>query len=230
MSEWTDLQAAIQSAIAQPLDADCTLLCRLLDHCLEAQSDADCLHLGGSAIALIAEALFLKMQEFQECLVVEETPEQEDFEGFPMLGDEDDRWERHTMSFDLDEDEEDWGKTKQPRTRTKSDSIAAPVPPKKILEMLKELAGDDDPVSWSSAIAQWLNQQKLMEPIPISALHQSIRIQVIKPKKTLRTLSIVELWMGLLLGGFPLQQTQTVEAEFYRDISESSIWVLPDSD
>ena len=223
MSHWTELHDALQTAIADPLEADCTQLCRLMDDCLIAQSDADCLHFGGSAIVLIAEVLFLKMQQFQESAIVEEV--MEPAEGFPSLGEEDDQWERHTMSLDLDDDEEDWGKTKKPRPRSPSGSTAALMPPKQVLKMLKELAGNDDPASWSSAISQWLKQQKRVEPIPVSILQQSIQVRDLK--KSMRPLSIVELWMGLLLGGFPLQQTQSSEEDFYRELSESSIWVLP---
>jgi hypothetical protein len=86
----------------------------------------------GDAIALIAEVIFLKMQIYQQqTAVLEEVsePEQETSEGFPVLDDDDDCWERHTMSLNLKDDEKDWGKTKKTRSRTTdSPSIAAPVP------------------------------------------------------------------------------------------------------
>jgi hypothetical protein len=147
-------------------------------------------------------------------------PEQETSEGFPVLDNEDDRWERHTMSLNLEDDEEDWGKTKKTRPRiTDSPSIAAPVPPKRVLQMLKELAGDEDPAAWSKAISQWLKRKKVCTPIPVSQIQQSIR-----------KLSPIELWLGLLLGGFPLEPPQNTEEDFYCDLSESGIWLVPASD
>lgn len=238
MSNWTDLHAAIQIAIAEPLEADCTQLCQLMDQSLvcpltdrrKSMSDADLLRVGGSAIALISEVIFLRMQNLQELPVIEETLEQEDFEGFPMLGDEDDQWERHTMSVDLDEDEEDWGKTKSPRSRSKPGSTAATIPPKHLSKWLKDLAGDDDPKAWSTAISQWVDKQKSADPISLAELQKSIRIQVLEPKKSLRKLSIVELWMGLLLGKFTLVQSECTEEEFYREFSDSSIMLIPDAE
>jgi hypothetical protein len=82
--------------------------------------------------------------------------------------------------------------------------------------MLKELAGDEDPAAWSKAITQWLKQQKSLDPVPVAKLQRSIR-----------KLTIVELWLGLLLGGFPLQQQDDVEDNFYRDLTECEIWVIP---
>ncbi|MBD1847527.1 hypothetical protein H6F89_29825 [Cyanobacteria bacterium FACHB-63] len=218
MREWQDFHAAIQSAIAAPLEADCRQLCQLMDQCLISLPDAQCLQLGGDAIALIAEVLFLKTQLYQQqAAVLEVEPELEDSEGFPVLGEDDDRWERHTMSLDLEDDEEDWGKTRKTRSRnTDSPSIAAPVPPKRVLQMLKELAGDEDPAAWSKAIAQWLKRKKVYTPIPVSQIQQA-----------LRKLSPIELWLGLLLGGFPLEPSQNTEEDFYCDLSESGIWLIP---
>jgi hypothetical protein len=198
-----------------------------MEQCLTATPEADRLRLGGSAISLITEVLFLKMQHYQQTTVLAEMPEPEaeDYEGFPILDQDDDRWERHTMSLDLDDDEEDWGRTKKPRSRSKSGSTAAPVSPKKLLEMLKQLAGDEDPAAWSSAIARWLKEQPRSEPISIEQLQRSIYIEIAEPGEALRELSIVELWMGLLLGGFTLQQRQNPEAEFYRDFTQADIWI-----
>lgn len=228
MSAWQDFHAAIQVALADPHEADCSQLCRVMDQCLAATPEADCLSTGGTAIALIAEVLFLKMQEYQPTAVLEKDsePEAEDYEGFPLLDDDDDRWERHTMSLDLDDDEEDWGRTKKPRSPSRSGSNAAPVSPKKLLEMLKRLAGDEDPAAWSNAIARWLKEQPGSEPISVEQLQHSIHIEIAEPKKALRELSIVELWMGLLLGGFTLQQRQNSEAEFYRDFTQADIWII----
>lgn len=90
MSVWQDFHAAIQTALADPLEADCSQLCRVLDQCLAATPEADCLSIGGIAIALIAEVLFLKMREYQPTAVLEKDsePEAEDYEGFPILDDD----------------------------------------------------------------------------------------------------------------------------------------------
>ncbi|MCU0549561.1 MAG: hypothetical protein MUC48_09465 [Leptolyngbya sp. Prado105] len=228
MSEWQDFHDRVQSAVVEPLKADCKQLCRVMEQCLAVTPEEDRLRVGGSAIALIAEVLFLKMQEHQQTIVLEEDsePELEDYEGFPILDEEDDHWERHTMSLDLDSDEEDWEKTKKPKSRSKSGSTAAPVSQQKILDMLKKLAGDEDPTAWSGAIAQWLKEQPRFRPVPVEQLQHAIYIEVAEPEKALRELSIVELWMGLLLGGFTLEQRQDPEAEFYRDLTKADIWII----
>ncbi|MBW4444911.1 MAG: hypothetical protein KME10_27725 [Plectolyngbya sp. WJT66-NPBG17] len=64
---------------------------------------------------------------------------------------------------------------------------------------------------------QWLKRQKNYNPIPVSELQRSLR-------KSL----IVELGMGLLLGRFTLQH-ENIEENFYRDLTEAGIWLVPAS-
>lgn len=215
MSDRQILYAALHDALTTPLDADCRSLCQLMEDTLASQQDAVCLQVGGDAISLIAEVLYLKMLAYQEIPELEVSL-QEDASGFPVLDDDDDALERHTMSLDLESNEEEWGKPKQNRTpRAASDSIAAPVPPKRVLKMLQALAGDDNPTEWSIAIANWLKRKKINEPIPIAQIHQSMR-----------KLSLVELWLGLLLGGFLIEERPATEETFYHDISDGLVWLI----
>ncbi|MDZ7963269.1 MAG: hypothetical protein RMY34_36370 [Aulosira sp. DedQUE10] len=93
------------------------------------------------------------------------------------------------------------------------DSVVAPVEKAKVLEMLSEvtsvedvhkLAGDEDVQKWQSAIAHYL-------------LQIQGEISLIKLQGALK-MPMIEVWLGLLLGGFTLEQ----RGDFY---SSQSIWV-----
>ncbi len=214
MDERQRLHAALQEALAAPVEADCRLLGQLLEDAIASQPDAVCLQIGGDAIALIAEVLYLKMMAYQEVNKTD-VPDEID-SGFPVLDDDDHAYERHTMSLDLESDEEEWGKPKKVASRrAPNDSVAAPVPPKHVLKMLQDLAGDEDPTGWSVAISAWLKRKKINEPIPIAQIHQSMR-----------KLSIVELWLGLLLGGFVIEEKPNTDETFYHDISDGAVWLI----
>jgi predicted chitinase len=72
-------------------------------------------------------------------------------------------------------------------------------------QMTQELAGEEDPLRWASAIAQWMHE------------HQSN--QLVEFGELLRKSQMpwVELWLGALLGGFELEQ----QGEFY----EGGVWL-----
>jgi hypothetical protein len=96
-----------------------------------------------------------------------------------------------------------------------SDSIAAPVEKENVLAMLEiqtvedvhELAGDEDVQKWQTAIAQYLVNIKG-------------EISLIKLQNGLK-MPMVEVWLGLLLGGFQLEQ----RGDFY---NSQNIWVMGD--
>lgn len=127
---------------------------------------------------------------------------------------------RTTMQLDLDDlIEEPPVQTFRPhephqftQSATSSDSVAAAVEKENVLAMLDiqtledvhRLAGDEDVQKWQSAIAQYLIDIK--DEISLFKLQRALRMP------------IVEVWLGLLLGGFELEQ----RGDFYNSLN---VWV-----
>ncbi|MHC5861957.1 hypothetical protein [Nostoc sp.] len=93
------------------------------------------------------------------------------------------------------------------------DSVVAPVEKANILAMLDEvttledvrnLASDEDVPKWQSAIANHLINVK--DEISLTKLQQGLKMPM------------VEVWLGLLLGGFTLEQ----RGDFYHN---QNVWV-----
>ncbi|MHC5861504.1 hypothetical protein [Nostoc sp.] len=93
------------------------------------------------------------------------------------------------------------------------DSVAAPVEKANVLAMLDEvttledvrnLASDEDVQKWQSAIAKYLTQVK--GEISLTQLQGGLKMPM------------VEVWLGLLLGGFTLEQ----RGDFYHN---QNVWV-----
>jgi hypothetical protein len=101
-------------------------------------------------------------------------------------------------------------------TAESHDSVAAPVEKENVLAMLEiqtvedvhRLAGDEDVQKWQSAIALYLTQVK--DEITLPLLQRALKMPM------------VEVWLGLLLGGFTLEQ----RGDFYHS---EAIWVIADS-
>lgn len=94
------------------------------------------------------------------------------------------------------------------------DSVAAPVEKGQVLVMLEqitcmqdvhELAGDEDVEGWQSAIANYLTRT----PGEISLTRLQSMLQM----------PLVEVWLGLLLGGFTLEQ----RGDFYES---QDVWII----
>ncbi|MFN6562430.1 MAG: hypothetical protein RMY28_021925 [Nostoc sp. ChiSLP01] len=132
---------------------------------------------------------------------------------------------RTTMHLELDDlIEEPPAQTFRPHgphqfsnTAQNNDSVAAPVDKANVLAMLQEvttledvrnLASDEDVQKWQSAIAQYLAQVK--DEIALTKLQHQLKMPM------------VEVWLGLLLGGFKLEQ----RGDFY---NSQNIWVIGSS-
>ncbi|MGH1397460.1 MAG: hypothetical protein ACRAVC_25995 [Trichormus sp.] len=97
-----------------------------------------------------------------------------------------------------------------------SDSVAAPVEKENVLAMLEiqtvedvhRLAGDEDVDKWQSAIANYLVNVK--DEIALTKLQRKLKMPM------------VEVWLGLLLGGFTLEQ----RGDFY---DSKNVWVIAKS-
>jgi len=83
-------------------------------------------------------------------------------------------------------------------------TAAQPLDELQMAEQIRDLAHGENIEEWSRAIANYLDQTK--SPIRFLELQQMLK------------LSIVEVWLGLLLGEFSLRQ----QGDFY---SNQSIWV-----
>ncbi|BAY95520.1 MULTISPECIES: hypothetical protein [unclassified Tolypothrix] len=129
---------------------------------------------------------------------------------------------RTTMQLDLDDlIESPIPQTFRPHgphqfsnTSSQGDSVVAPVEKEKVLEMLEEvrtvedvhkLAGDEDVQKWQSAIAYYLGN--IQDEISLPQLQRALKMP------------LVEVWLGLLLGGFTLEQ----RGDFY---NKWDIWVM----
>jgi hypothetical protein len=218
-----DLWDAIAIAQEDPATADCVHLSHLLARVLEGRSDVDQLRIGGEAIMQIAEICWRQAQRFGDEWTPTPLPEDAmvevlaviDPDGLPTLTLEELRqWERQFMAVDLEADEEDYPR-KPTAPRAATDSVAGPVKRKQVLRLIQDLAGNDTPTEWSQRIWQWLEQfAGSSSAIRITNQSEQIAFSVLCQHLEL---SGVEIWMGLLLGGFELSQS----GEFY----QSEIWI-----
>ncbi|MBD2480013.1 hypothetical protein [Anabaena sp. FACHB-83] len=154
-------------------------------------------------------------------LLLEDVQAQNDTEG-PVIGtDLFAGLVRTTMQLDLDDlIEEPPQQTFRPHgphhftyPTTSIDSVAAPVEKQNVLTMLEiqtvedvhRLAGDEDVQKWTRAIAVYLEQTK--SEITLTLLQQKLKMPM------------VEVWLGLLLGDFRLEQ----RGDFYES---ENVWVV----
>lgn len=61
-------------------------------------------------------------------------------------------------------------------------------------QMIRQLAGEENPTRWSAAITQWLHTHAVEQPVSLVDFYQELKMP------------LVEVWIGLLLGGFELEQ------------------------
>jgi hypothetical protein len=200
-----DLWQELKAAVATPQAADLKRLCELLDWAIARLPESQQLAVAGEAIVQIAQVHTLRFDSLIEGW--EETDPLLE-EALPVLSLETiESWIRQSMSVDLDAFVE---QPKSSRNREKldcspTDSVLAIVEPEVILQMVEEmeahseseqiirqLAGEEDPARWSAAIVQWMRT------------NPSHSIQM---TDLLRELGMpwVEIWLGLLLGEFELE-------------------------
>jgi hypothetical protein len=190
-----------------------------LDTELESLSVEAQLAIAAVAFSQIADILKTRAQ-----LLLEDVRAQSDTDGPMISTDIFAGLVRTTMQLDLDDlIEEPPQQTFRPHGAHQFtypggsiDSVAAPVEKENVLAMLEiqtvedvyRLAGDEDVDKWQRAIAQYLAQIK--GEIPLPKLQRKLKMPM------------VEVWLGLLLGGFALEQ----RGEFY---DNANIWVRGDS-
>lgn len=214
-----ELWQELKDALAAPQSADLKRLFQLFDRAIAQLPEHQRLRVAGAAIEQIAAVYTLKA----DWLITkwEETCEAAAL-SLPVLTAETlDAWIRQSMSIDLEEMvEESASKRAQRAPKPQStDSIAAIVDQASLLKMLdqmeserdpeqmvRQLAGEEEPVKWATSIAQWLQKYASNQPVSIRELQFGLKMPW------------VEIWIGLLLGtGFSLKKT----GAFY----SNEVWV-----
>ncbi|BAY20044.1 hypothetical protein NIES21_59140 (plasmid) [Anabaenopsis circularis NIES-21] len=157
-------------------------------------------------------------------LLLEDVKAQNDTEGPVISTDIFAGLVRTTMQLDLDDLIEEpppqmfrqHGSHSFTAPTTSIDSVAAPVEKQNVLTMLEiqtvedvhRLAGDENVQKWTEAIAKYLEQTK--NEITLTVLQQKLKMPM------------VEVWLGLLLGDFRLEQ----RGDFYEN---KNVWVMRSS-
>lgn len=204
--------------MAAPQAVDLKRLCELLDGVLDQLPEDLHLSIVGNAIEQMAEMYALR---FNLLLSIWEDSDCSSEETLPVLDlDALEAWVRQSMSVDLDAlvEQPKTKRNRQKQTLDPDDSVVAVVAPEVVLQMvermeaeeqsqmIRHLAGEEDPAQWSAMIARWMQEYVPNQPVHFSQLQHSLRIPW------------VEIWMGLLLGnGFSLEQ----RGDFY----SNDIWI-----
>ncbi|MBD1871283.1 hypothetical protein H6F95_29060 [Cyanobacteria bacterium FACHB-471] len=213
----TNLWQELNDAVAVPQIANLKRLCELLDWAIEQIPEDQQLGLAGRAIEQMVEIYALRfswlMGSWGEADAVSN-------EALPVLNlGALEVWVRQSMSVDLDAliEQPRSSRNRGRQTLDATDSILGIVSPDAVLQMveqieeeqvhmIQQLAGEEDPGRWSAAIAQWLQNYAIEQPICLVDFYQELGMP------------LVEIWIGLLLGEFELEQ----HGQFYE---VSGIWV-----
>lgn len=202
----TDLWQELNDAITMPQTSSVSRLCELLDWAITQLPEDQQLRVAGKAIEQLAEIYVLRFNRLIGTWegsddLAENTLPVVDLEALQA-------WMRQSMSVDLDVLVEQ-PKSKRHREKQRlppTDSVVAVVEPEVILQMveqieadehsqmIRELAGEEDPAGWSAAIARWLQTHTVEQPVCLVDFYQEL------------SMPLVEVWIGLLLGGFELEQ------------------------
>lgn len=213
----TDFWQELQDGTTMPQAANLKRLCELLDWVIAHLPEAQQLEAAGRAIEQMAKIYALRFN-----LLIGSWEEADSFlgEALPVLDLETlEIWMRQSMSVDLDAliEQPKSKRNHNRQTHYSTDSVLAVVEPEALLrmveqieveesQMIQQLAGEEDPTRWSAAIAQWFQSHAPSPQVRLSDLLCQI------------DMPWVEIWMGLLLGEFELEQ----QGAFY---SASHIWV-----
>jgi len=214
----TDFWQELQEGTTTPQAANLRRLCELLDWVIAHLPEAQQLEAAGRAIEQMAEIYALRFN-----LLIGSWEEADSFlgEALPVLDLETlEVWIRQSMFIDLDVlvEQPKSKRNHNKQTHNFTDSIVAAVEPAAILQMVEQieqeeqsqiirrLAGEEDPARWSEAIVQWLQEYAPEDFVCLPDLCSGL------------DMPWVEVLLGLLLGGFVLEQ----RGDFY---SNSDVWV-----
>jgi hypothetical protein len=216
-----NLWQELKDALALPQTANLTRLGELLDWAIAQVPEDQQLEVAGQAIEQMAEIYKLRFDVLMRNW--EDTdPFLESEETLPVLDLEAlETWIRQSMSVDLDAlvEQPTSTRNRQRQTLDPTDSVVALVAPEAILQMvedieaeeysqmIRQLAGEEEPAKWSAAIASWIRTHSNGNPVRLMDLYLELGMP------------LVEIWIGLLLSG-------ELELEQRRQFYElSGIWV-----
>ena len=216
-----DLWQELREGISMPQSANLKRLCELLDWAIAQLSENQQLEVAGRAIEQMAEIYALRFNSLMGAWedansFLEEMLPVLDLEALEV-------WIRQSMSVDLDVliDKPMSHRNRERQAPESADSIVAIVEPEAILQMvekieaeehsqmIRQLAGEENPARWSAAITEWLCENSPQSSILMKDLLRRLRMP------------LVEVWLGLLLGDFCLEQV----GDFYTD--EILVRILP---
>jgi hypothetical protein len=216
-----NLWQELKDALALPQAANLTRLGELLDWAIAQIPEDQQLEVAGQAIEQMAEIYKLRFDVLMRNW--EDTdPFLELEEALPVLDLEAlETWIRQSMSVDLDAlvEQPTLTQNRQRQTLDPTDSVVAIVAPEAILQMvvdieaeecsqmIRQLAGEEEPAKWSAAIAEWIQTHTVEQPVRLIDFYLELEMP------------LIEIWIGLLLSGeLELEQ----RGQFYE---LSGIWV-----
>lgn len=196
-------EAAVQAAMEKPETASLEALWMELEQLLTGLPDGVQLQVAGQAISQVADVLEAKAESwFEAWEMVHNPPNLTE----PMLTTEMlSGVLRQSMSLDLEGVLQE-PPAREPRSTNESiQSMVSEVDKDDLLQVLNEeakhkaacqqalaLAHEENISAWTGAITQYLKRQSLSS-IRLSELRQAL------------PMSLIELWLGLLLGGYHLE-------------------------
>lgn len=207
-----DLWQELKYGLATPQSANLNRLCELLDWAIAQLPENQHLEVAGQAIEQMAEIYALR---FNLLIGIWEDADPLVEKALPVLDLEAlEAWVRQSMSVDLDAliDQPKSTRNRKKPISDDTDSIVAVVEPEVILQMveqieadeqsqmIRQLSGEEDPTRWAATIAQWMKANRSHQPLSLTTLFREL------------PMPWVEIWLGLLLGQFELEQ----RGEFYQ--------------
>jgi hypothetical protein len=212
-----DLWAVLQEASSDPLAAEFNPIWQALDQVLPELAIVEQLQTAAVTISQVADIFQVQAESVFEELDATATQD-----GPRMSADAFDRYVRQYMAIDFaDYIEEPESLPRAKRTTQETDgfyTIVATVEKTELLEVLHEeielteaeahaealsVAHGEDVMAWIEAIREQLGEE-------------TIALEVLRSRLGM---AFIELWLGLLLGGYGLSRAEEVEEEaFYSEI------------
>jgi hypothetical protein len=211
-----DLWDVISTARQTPKDANFLMVFQLLDLTLADLDMRSQLRVAGEAVCQIAD-LFCDRSSF-----LFEELHSHSVNGEPIMDDDAfDRYVRQSMVVDFDQFIEPLQSLprKIPEQAKSGNSIAGEIDKEVLIQVLEQesLLSFEDEFERAVSTAYAENVSDWIEAIAHCIANNSSPLRLMDLQKTLQ-LPIVETWLGLLLGGFKLEQ----RGSFY---NSSEIWI-----
>jgi hypothetical protein len=206
------LTQAIKQAIANPAAANLKALLAELECILPSVPEAEQLQVSGDVLAELIDLYVCRAEQLLDAW--EEQSNSNSCESI-LSADLLQEVLRHTMTLNLDEI---WvAAAPKPQPPQSADTVVGLVAQTNLLEFLNQIhpeqaqrsaldvAHEEDITTWIQAIAQWLQQ------------HPQPQASLLELQRSLQ-MPLIQIWLALLLGEFPLEQ----RGNFYQ---LDSIWV-----